>query len=343
MKPIIGVTMGDPAGIGAEIAVKALSYPAIYGSCVPVVIGDDAAVRDAIRFCGSPLVINTIGSPERAQDAYGALNLIDLGLLKPRGWEYKKVSALCGKAAFTYIDEAIRLAMAGKIHAVATGPISKEAINKAGYHYSGHTEIFAEKTNAKNYAMLLMYGSFRVIHVTAHVSVRGACGLITKERVLNTIRLAWESTLLIGVPRPRIAVAGFNPHAGENGLFGDEEAKAIAPAIEDARSEGITADGPIPPDTVFVKALAGQYDIVVAMYHDQGHIPVKLIGFKPDGNTDNYASVGGVNCTAGLPIIRTSVDHGTAFDRAGENRANEESLVEAIMAAAQMAKLKYSL
>ncbi|MDR1439676.1 MAG: 4-hydroxythreonine-4-phosphate dehydrogenase PdxA [Clostridiales bacterium] len=343
MKPIIGITMGDPAGVGPEIAIKALARREAHEDCVPVIIGDYAALEAANRLCSRGLALRRL---ERAGDAAGqpgAAEVIDMALPGAAGFEYGKVQKLCGEAAFRYVEKAIALAMAGELHAVATGPINKEAINLAGHHYSGHTEIFAERTGTADYAMLLMGGGLRVIHATTHCSLREACDLVTRERVLKTIQLAREGLSLLGLDSPKIGVAGLNPHASENGLFGSEEARAIAPAVEDARRMGICAEGPVPPDTVFVKCRAGQYDVVVAMYHDQGHIPLKLCGFRMDIKTGLYESISGVNCTIGLPIIRTSVDHGTGFDRAWQNRANEESLIDAIRAGAAMARAKHGL
>lgn len=337
MRPVIGITMGDPAGIGAEIAVKALNNKSVYEQCVPIVIGDYEPMREALEFCHLPLKLNVIEKVEDAKGTFGTIDLINLNLLSPRSWEYKKVSALAGEAAYQYIIKGIDLAMEKKIGAVVTGPINKESLNMAGRHYSGHTEIFADRTKTKDYAMLLISETLKVIHCTTHVSMRDACDRITKERVHTVIKLADEACRLLGIEHPRVGVAGLNAHSSENGLFGYEEERAIIPAIEQARSEGIDADGPVPPDTVFVKAQAGQYDIVVAMYHDQGHIPIKLSGFKLDLKTNKYTSMSGVNCTVGLPIIRSSVDHGTAFGKAGEGRANEESLLDAIKVGLTMA------
>ena len=342
MKPNICITMGDPAGIGAEITVKALGNSSIYDRCRPIVVGDTQALEEAVSFTGSSLKLHKITRPGEAASAFGIIDYIDLGLLAPRSWEYKQVNPLCGKAAYKYIEKGIGLALAGSVDAVVTGPISKESLHLAGYHFSGHTEIFAELTGTKDYAMFLCSETLRVIHVTTHVSMREACDRITTERVYTVIRLADETMRLLGVERPRIGVAGFNAHSSENGLFGDQEEKAIIPAISEAAKQGFCVDGPVPPDTVFVKAMAGQYDIVVAMYHDQGHIPVKLSGFKLDTATNRYTSVSGVNCTVGLPIIRSSVDHGTAFDRAGEGRANEESMVDAILMALRMSENRKS-
>ncbi len=342
-KPILAITMGDPSGIGPEIAVKALDRPGIFDACTPVVIGDYEAIREALEFTGLAMEINRIRDISEAKGAPGTVDLWDMGFLSPRGWEYKTVSALTGDASYRYVEKAVALAMEKKVHAVVTGPINKEAINMAGHHFAGHTEILAHLTQTQDYAMLLSSPALRVIHVTTHVSMRQACDMVTKERVLAVIRLAREAMRLLGVDEPRIGVAGFNAHASENGLFGDQEKKWIIPAIERAKAEGMAVDGPVPPDTVFVKAMGGMYDIAVAMYHDQGHIPVKLSGFRLDVKTNRYTSVTGVNTTIGLPVIRTSVDHGTAFGKAGEGRANEESLVDAMEMAVVMAKNKFGL
>jgi len=359
MKPILAITMGDPAGIGPEIVVKALAHKEIYEICTPVVIGDYEALWDANRFCHTNLAFNEINAAADANDAggtkgaqgvwgiqgikgtHGIIDLINLNYLTKGGWEYKKISELCGKASFEYVRCGIEMALSEEVHGVVTGPISKESINKAGFPYSGHTEIFADFTNTRDYSMLLMSGSLRVMHVTTHVSMKKACEMITKERVYTVINLADEALKALGIRAPRIAVAGLNPHSGENGLFGDEEKTAIEPAIDQATEEGIHVEGPIPPDSVFIKAMAGIYDVVVAMYHDQGHIPVKLSGFKIDPETKAFTSVSGVNCTVGLPIIRSSVDHGTAFDKAGEGIASEESMIDAIKVGVMMAKVKY--
>lgn len=334
----IGISMGEPAGVGAEICVKALSHREIYDTCIPIVVGDRVAMEDALAMTRSALTLHPISTPAEARGEYGVIDYVDLGLLAPGSWHYKKNSALGGHASYAYIQYAAQWAMDGETDAIVTGPISKDSLRMAGYPFSGHTEILGHLTNTKDFAMLLISGSLRVIHVTTHVSMRDACDLITKERVYRVIRLANEGTRLLGLHNPRIGVAGFNAHCSENGLFGDQEAKAIIPAIAQAADEGINVDGPVPPDTVFVKALAGQYDIVVAMYHDQGHIPLKLSGFKLDFATGQYTSLNGINCTIGLPIIRTSVDHGTAYGRAGEGRANEESMLEAIALAVAMKK-----
>ena len=338
MRPLLAITMGDPAGIGPEICVKALADKRVFESSIPVVIGDRIAIEDAVRFTGSTLKVKTLHSLEEAEGIPGTLELLDMNLLQKEDYQYGQVNAGCGEAAFRYIEYGINSALAGTAAAVVTGPINKEALHMAGHFFSGHTEIFAHYTNTSNYGMMLMGGGLRVIHCTTHVSMRQACDLITLERVYNTIKLAKEALREIGMPDGRIGVAGFNAHSSENGLFGNEEELAIIPAIRQAQSEGLLVEGPVPPDTVFVKALAGHFAIVVAMYHDQGHIPLKLIGFKLDPETGLFTSMSGINTTIGLPIIRTSVDHGTAFDRAGKNIANEESLLDAIDLAVQMAR-----
>lgn len=326
----IAITMGDPAGVGPEIIVKALSHIEIYKECVPVVIGDRAALEDAIWFCNLPIELRELSDVTEANGEFGKIDFINLNYLQPDSWEYKKNSAVCGEASFQYVIYAIKLAMEKKVQAVVTAPISKESINMAGHPYNGHTEIFAEYTGTKDYAMLLASGNLRVIHVTTHCALIEACRLIRKERVLTVIKLADKGCRMLGIDNPRIGVAGLNPHCSEDGLFGTEEASEIIPAIQEAKKMDINVEGPIPPDTVFVKCKSGIYDIVVAMYHDQGHIPLKLNAFQWDDTEGKYSSVKGINTTIGLPIIRVSVDHGTAFGKAGEGRANADSMVEAI-------------
>lgn len=333
----IAITMGDPAGIGPEIIVKALSHVEIYQKCVPIVIGDYAALADAVCFCNLPLELREISDVEEAEGEFGSIDFINMNKLQPGEWEYKKNSAKCGEASFQYVVYGIKQAMEGKVQAVVTAPINKESINMAGHRYSGHTEIFAEYTGTKDFAMLLASKTLHVIHVSTHCSLREACDRVKKDRVLEVIKLAQKGMQRLGYKNPKIGVSGLNPHCSENGLFGTEEEYEILPAIEEAKREGIDVTGPESPDTVFVKCQAGQYDIIVAMYHDQGHIPLKLSGFKYDMQKDRYESVRGINCTIGLPIVRTSVDHGTAFGKAGEGRANEESMMDAIFAGVEMA------
>lgn len=334
----VAITMGDPAGIGAEIIVKALSHIDVYRKCIPVVLGDKEVLLDALNFCDLPLKLRQVHGIEELNGEFGTIEYIDFKLLKKKGWEYKKNSAICGMASFKYVTKAIEMAMKKKVGAVVTAPINKKSLRMAGLQYDGHTEIFAEYTNTKDFAMLLASKYLHVIHVSTHCSLREACNRVKKERVYEVIKLADRGMRELGVESPRIVVAALNPHASEGGLFGYEEEEEIEPAIEMAKRDGLDVEGPEPPDTVFVKCQAGQYDIVVTMYHDQGHIPLKLNGFKYDHVHDKYDSVSGINCTIGLPIIRTSVDHGTAFGKAGEGRANEESMVDAIMASVTMAE-----
>ena len=336
-KPIIGITMGDPAGIGAEIIVKALSNKEIYERSKPVVIGSRCVMEDALKFIPSNLKLNVIKNTEEIKGEFGIIDLIDLDNIKLDEFNYGKVSKKAGKASLEYIYRGIDLAMEGLVDAVVTGPIHKEAINAAGSPFAGHTEMFATRTKTKNYTMMLADENLRVIHVSTHVSLRQACDLVKKERVLEVIRLADKTLKDLGIKHPKIGVAGLNPHAGEGGLFGNEEIEEIIPAIEKAKKENVTVDGPVPPDTIFSKVIGGQYDIAVAMYHDQGHIPMKVMGFKYNKSTNTWSSMSGVNVTVGLPIIRTSVDHGVAFGKAGEGRANEESMVEAIKMAIDFA------
>lgn len=334
----LAITMGDPAGIGAEIIIKALSHVEVYQRCIPVVIGDYEALADAVRFCHLPLELKEIHDVTEGRGEFGKVDFINMGFLEKNGWEYKKNSALCGDASFRYVVAGIKAAMEGKIQAVVTAPINKKSLNVAGHAYNGHTEIFAEYTGTKDFAMLLASRNLRVIHVSTHCSLREACDRVKKERVLEVIKLAHEGLNQLGIRQPKIGVSGLNPHGSENGLFGWEEEKEIIPAIDEAKKMGIDVTGPEPPDTVFVKCQAGQYDVVVAMYHDQGHIPLKLNGFQYDLQEGRYKSVSGINCTIGLPIVRTSVDHGTAFGKAGEGRANEESMLDAIFAGVEMAR-----
>jgi 4-hydroxythreonine-4-phosphate dehydrogenase len=336
-KPILGITMGDPAGIGPEITAKALAKKEISEICRPLVVGDAGVMKQAAKIVGANLEINAISAVEKARFDYGVMNVIDLNNVDLAKLEYGKVSAMAGKAAFEAIKKVIELAMAKKIDATITGPINKESINLAGYHYSGHTEIYAHFTDTKDYAMMLVDENLRVVHVSTHVSLRKACDLVKKDRILKVIRLADEACKKIGIAKPRIAVAGLNPHSSENGLFGCEEEQEIIPAITAAKNEGINADGPIAPDTVFSKARGGQYDIVVVMYHDQGHIPLKVVGFSWNAEKKKMETISGVNITLGLPIIRSSVDHGTAFGKAGKGTANEQSLIHAIEYGAKLA------
>ena len=318
-RPVLGITMGDAAGVGPEIICMALSHPDIVKICKPLLIGDRAIMEEALKITG--ILSKGIFSS-------GLIKILDLHNLDLRNLVRGKVSRVTGQAAFEYISEAARLALAGDIQAVVTAPINKESLNKAGHHYAGHTQLLAELCGKDEVYMMLVVGDLRVAHVTDHISLREVSKLITRSRILKVIELAHHTVRQFGIEKPRIAVAGLNPHSGEGGLFGGEEEKAqIAPAVLEAKSRGLDVVGPLSPDTVFYRAREGEFDLVVAMYHDQGHIPLKLWGFFE-----------GVNITLGLPIVRTSVDHGTAFDKAGKGIANPGSLTRAIHVAAELAK-----
>ena len=338
MRNIIAITMGDPAGVGPEITVKALRDPEVYERCKPLVIGDREILERACRLVGGEEVkVRPVSDPAQGLYQAGTIDLLDMNLLSPQDFQLGKVSAQAGDAAFQYVKKAIELAMENKVDATVTNPLNKEALNLAGHHFSGHTEIYAHFTGTQHYTMMLAHKDLRVVHVSTHVSLREACDRVKKDRVLEVIRIADKACRDMGIPQPRVGVAGLNPHCGEGGLFGQEELQEIAPAIEQARQEGINAQGPVPADTVFSKAQGGWYDIVVAMYHDQGHIPLKVVGFVYDKAQGQWSAVEGVNITLGLPIIRTSVDHGTAFDQAGTGKANELSLKNAIEYAVRFA------
>jgi 4-hydroxythreonine-4-phosphate dehydrogenase len=339
-RPLIGISVGDPAGIGPEITARALSLPEIHALCRPLVVAEAAMVKEVIQFSKLNLKIQTVSSPKEGLYQFGTIDLLDLKNVSGKSVRYKTISAEYGRASFEFVKKVIELAMGREVDATVTGPISKEAINLAGFHYSGHTEIYADLTRTKDYAMMLVHDQFRVIHVSTHVSLREACNRVKKDRVYRVIMLGYNAVKRLGVENPKIGVAGLNPHAGEKGLFGREETEEIEPAIQQAQKEGLNVKGPIPSDTVFSKMQGGQYDLVVVMYHDQGHIPTKLIGFQYDDKTKTWGSMSGVNITCGLPIIRVSVDHGTAFGKAGEGRANPESMIQAIKIAARLALTK---
>ncbi len=338
MKPIIGITMGDPAGIGSEIIAKALNHLDVYEKCRPVVIGDKRAMEEAVKIAGVNLPVRGIGGIADAQFTRSVIEVVDLKNIRLGKIPYGKVDAECGRAAGEYIEKAIQLAMNKEIAAMVTGPINKESFDLGGYgkKYRGHTEMLAALTGSEKASMMLASGNLRVIHVTTHVAMRQAVDLIKKERVYNTIHKAFEACRELGIKNPRIGVCGLNPHAGESGIMGREEVEEIMPAIEKARADGLNVEGPIPGDTIYPRGRAGTFDVIVAMYHDQGHIPVKLMGFLYDGAA--WSSVSGVNITIGLPIIRVSVDHGTAFGKAGKGTANEQSLLDAVEYAILIAK-----
>ncbi len=319
----LAITMGDPGGIGPEIIIKALSSGEAGEICTPVVIGDRIVMEEALRLLDSPVSLKTVASPSESTNSAGTIEMIDLGELNR--FEKGKPTAEGGRACAAYVRKAVELALDKKVEGIVTAPISKEALKMAGVKWPGHTEMLAELTSSEDYAMVLAGGRLRVILVTIHTPLRSVPGLMTKANVLRTIRLAADACRMLGIGNPRIGVAGLNPHAGEAGMFGDEEIVEIAPAVEEARKEGIPVSGPFPPDTIFHKAYNGGFDIVVCMYHDQGLIPLKMIAFES-----------GVNTTVGLPFIRTSPDHGTAYDIAWKGVANPSSLIEAIRVASGM-------
>jgi len=335
-KPIIGITMGDPASIGPEIAVKALSQKMIYERCKPLIVGNASVIEKALAMLNFKSRINCIQVMSQARFEYGVLDVFDLQGGDLSSLEYGKVSAIAGDAAFEAIRKVIDLAVNNHIDATVTGPINKESINIAGHHFAGHTEIYAHYTNTEKYAMLLVDDDLRVIHVSTHVSLRQACDLVKKERIIDVILLLNAACQRFGIKNPVIGVAGLNPHAGDGGLFGDEEELEIIPAIKEAKSLGFNIEGPVPPDTLFSKAKGGMYDGCVAMYHDQGHIPFKLQGFDWDAKNNQMKNVRGVNITLGLPIIRCSVDHGTAFEIAGKGLASPDAMLQAIKYAIQL-------
>lgn len=340
-KPILGITMGDPAGIGPEIAVKALNNKDIYTKCKPIIIGDAGIMQKAVSLVNlTNMQIYPIKDIKDAKSEYGFIDVYELANVDINQLKYGELSAMAGNAAFEYVKEVINLALNKKIDATVTNPLNKEALNLAGHNYSGHTEIYADLTNTTDYSMMLADDDLRVVHVSTHVSLREACDRVKKERVYKVIGLANEACISLGIEKPKISVAGLNPHAGENGLFGNEEIEEIIPAIKQAALEGILVEGPLPADSLFSKARGGMYDIVVAMYHDQGHIPLKVLGFNYDKASQKWTAINGVNITLGLPIIRSSVDHGTAFDQAGKGVANESSLINAIDYAIKLAKNK---
>lgn len=340
-RPIIGITMGDPAGNGAEITVKALADPEVYRRSCPIVIGDANCMEQAVKIVkkDSLIKIHPVKNVKDAKFEYGTIDVYDMKLVDMERHMYGKVSKMCGEAAFQYVVKVIQLAMDKEIDATVTNALNKEAINLAGHHYSGHTEIYADYTNTSKYTMMLAHNNLRVVHVSTHVSLRQACDLVKKDRVLEVIRIANEACKALGIKEPKIGVAGLNPHCGENGMFGTEEIEEIQPAIEAAMEEGICIPEkkPTPPDTVFSKALGGWYDIVVAMYHDQGHIPLKVKGFVYNQKLKKWDAVAGVNITLGIPIIRVSVDHGTGFGHAGTGLADELSLANSIDYAIRLA------
>lgn len=331
-RPLLAITLGDPAGIGPEVILKALQDDAVYANARPLVVGDARILARAQAWVGgTPLALEIVSDPAQGSYIPGTLTLLDLQNADPASIPPGQISAAAGKAAVEYVFAACDLATAGKVDAVVTAPLNKEAMHLGGYKYPGHTELLTDRTGATKVSMLLVGPKLRVVHVSTHVSLQEAIRRVTTARVREVIEIAQESCLALGIAHPRIAIAGLNPHASESGLFGNEEATAVVPAIAAARADGLDVSDPMPPDTIFLRAVKGEYDIVVAMYHDQGHIPMKLLAFDS-----------GVNVSMGLPIIRTSVDHGTAFDIAGTGKARSESMIAAIEVAVQMAHARAS-
>ena len=337
MKPIIAITMGDPAGIGPEIIVKALGLEETYNKCRPIVIGDAKVMQWTVNQMKSSLKVNAIHHVEEAAFSQGIIDVYDLGCIDMETFQQGVVQPQCGHAAFLFVTKAIDMAMNHEVDATVTAPLNKEALHKGGHLFDGHTEIYAHFTHTKKYAMLLADEFLRVIHVSTHVPLRVACDRVKKDRIIEVTELINDACHQFGIAQPHIGIAGLNPHASDGGLFGWEEEKEIAPAVEALKERGFDVDGPVPPDTLFAKARCGKYDGVVAMYHDQGHIPFKVVGFQWDQKTGQMKASQGVNITLGLPIIRVSVDHGTAFDVAGKGIASAEGILLAIDYATKMA------
>ena len=325
-KPLLAITMGDPAGIGPEVTAKALLDGTVYQKCRPFVVGSAAAMDDALRLIEAPVGTRVAHSLEEVSGQAGSIDVLDLENLDFAAIACGQVSPLAGKASVEWILKAGELASSGQVQAISTAPINKEACSLAGYKDIGHMEIFQRQTGAQEVATMLMAGSLRVVHLTTHRSLRVACDYVTLENVLAKVRLTDRSFKEWGFAKPRIGVAALNPHASDGGLLGDEEEKQIGPAVEQARADGIEAQGPIPADTVFNQAIDGRFDAVLAMYHDQGHIPIKVHDWARS-----------VSVNLGLPFVRTSVDHGTAFDIAGKGVADHKSMLEAIRVAVGLA------
>ncbi len=337
--PALAITMGDPAGVGPEIITKGLNREEIRGRFRPLIIGSERALVRAFSYTGTHFSYTKINPDMKEIGSWEGIALLSdesrLGEEIPVG----QIDPTCGASAFIWLDRAIRLALEKRVIGIVTAPLHKEALNQAGYHYAGHTEILAEKTGTEEYCLMLSAGNFRVAHVTCHVPLSKVSDLLTQERIVTAIRLFDEALTRMDGKRPRIAVCAFNPHSGEGGLFGVEESRAIRPAVKQSQEQGIQAEGPFPCDSIFPQHVGGRFDGVIAMYHDQGHIAFKLNNFQFDPKTQEWSEVTGVNTTLGLPIVRTSVDHGTAFDLAGTGKASERSLLDAIKAAVQLGGL----
>lgn len=327
MRPRIVIPMGDAAGIGPEIILKALADPETAASARCLVIGSGQVLERAMGYPGMPrLRLNRVPSPDRGVYTPGVLDLMDLDNISMDSYEVGRVSAMCGRAAYDCIAKAIELAMESQADAVATPPINKESLKAAGVPYIGHTEIFGALTGTADPLTLFEVRSLRIFFLTRHVSLRQACGLVTKDRIVSYAIRCTEALRKLGIREGTMAVAGLNPHSGEHGLFGDEEVREVAPAVEALREMGYAVAGPIGADSVFSQALHGKYNSVLSLYHDQGHIAAKTLDFERT-----------ISITAGMPILRTSVDHGTAFDIAGTGQASAVSMKEAIRVAVKYA------
>ncbi len=326
-RPLIAITLGDAAGIGPEVIAKAVSEDSVYSICCPLIIGEGAAMQKALDLVKSPLKIHPVSAVDKILDQAGKLDLLDMHNLEQKEVMTGRISAACGKAAVEFILKAAELAIRGEVNALVTAPINKEATRLAGYGELGHMELLARFTGAAECATMLVSGSLRVVHLTTHHSLKDALGFVTRERIAARLSLIRKSFTAWQMPQPRIAVAALNPHGGEGGILGEEEIREIIPAVEEARNLGIDARGPYPADTVFNRAIHGEFDVVLALYHDQGHIPVKVYGFEKS-----------ISVALGLPFIRTSVDHGTAFDIAGKGIAQAASLLEAIKVAVNLSR-----
>ncbi len=326
-KPAIAITMGDPCGIGPEVVVKALADPRVYASCRPMVIGNTYAMNQAVKATGLPLAIRETDDPTAAGEDPATVDVVDIHNLNPEDITVGQISVPCGKAAMEWVSKAGQLALAGVVDGIATAPLNKEAAAMAGYESIGHTELLQELSGARIVPTMLMAKNLRVVHLTTHRSLRVACDYVKKDRILDFLQLTHDTFVKWGFPNPRIAAAGLNPHNSDGGLIGNEEADEIAPAVAAAQERGINVVGPIPADSVFHQAIQGRYDAVLAMFHDQGHIPVKVYGFEES-----------VTANLGLPFVRTSVDHGTAFDIAGQGIAQHVSMLESIRLAVELAR-----
>ena len=326
-RPAVAVTMGDPCGIGPEVVAKALAQPWVYAACRPLVVGNTHAMEQGIALTGARLRVNPLADPKAAGRDPAVLDLLDPGNLDPAHITPGQISPPCGRASMEWVTKAGQLALEGKVAALATAPLNKEAAALAGYQAIGHMELLQELSGAKTVATMLMAKNLRVVHLTTHRSLRLACDYVKKERILQFLQLTHDSFVSWGTANPRIGVAALNPHGSDGGLLGSEEEEEIAPAVQAAREQGIDAIGPVPADAVFHQATEGLYDVVLAMFHDQGHIPVKVYGFEES-----------VTANLGLPFVRTSVDHGTAFDIAGQGVADPTSMLEAIRLAVALAR-----